>query len=174
MTGLDGEIPTGADLFAAGRFSEALNEYDATGDEYHEGTLRSEEGPSATVPTSKAVYAACNRAAAKLELEMYRSCLRDCDEAILMDPFCLRAFILKGKVEEDRMEECREDLSRNIDFSSLSGVYMSSGPKSGPFRLRGYGDAIYGCHKKGFISSSAIVMWVATLPTQSGIIYICY
>ncbi|CAM9631160.1 unnamed protein product, partial [Laminaria digitata] len=48
------------------------------------------------ISNAKAVYAACNRAAAKVELEMYRSCLHDCDEAIRMEPLCLRAHLLKG------------------------------------------------------------------------------
>lgn len=90
---------SGAELFSAGCFSEALNTYDTHRDE---GYGRSTEGgkvpsqQSKTILNSKALYAACNRAAAKLELEMCRSCLRDCDEAICIDPFCLRAHVLKG------------------------------------------------------------------------------
>lgn len=77
--------PSAAELFLAGRFSEALNEYD----------LESQESSQADVPASSST-AACNRAAAKLELEMCRSCLRDCDECIKMDPFYLRGHLLKG------------------------------------------------------------------------------
>lgn len=81
---------SGAELFSAGRFSEALNEYDVDNPAHQEGSR------GVSVSPSQAVYAACNRAAAKLELEMCRSCLRDCDEAIRLDPSCLRAYVLKG------------------------------------------------------------------------------
>lgn len=81
---------SGAELFSAGRFSEALNEYDVDNPAHQEG------GRDDSVSPSQAVYAACNRAAAKLGLEMCRSCLRDCDEAIRLDPSCLRAYVLKG------------------------------------------------------------------------------
>lgn len=90
MNVLGGKPLSGAEFFSAGRFSEALNEYDV------DNPLHQGEGGQAPVSPSQAVYAACNRAAAKLELEMCRSCLRDCDEAIRLDPYCLRAHVLKG------------------------------------------------------------------------------
>lgn len=97
MVIVDGEAPSGAELFSDGRFSEALNAYDAK-DGSHLSRAEVDEAARghATVRNSKAVYAACNRAVAKLQLEMCRSCLRDCDDAIRMDPFCLRAHVLKG------------------------------------------------------------------------------
>lgn len=103
---------SGAVFFSIGRFSEALTEYE--NDENHTPstcTSKGEEGSTGStdaaslrggkasisaVSNPKAVYAACNRAAAKVELEMYRSCLHDCDEAIRMEPLCLRAHLLKG------------------------------------------------------------------------------
>lgn len=91
-----------AELFVAGHFSEALNEYET-------GTTSGPPSPSHASPPgtrfsgarqrqsdSRAVYAACNRAVAKLQLEMYRSCLLDCREAIGLDPYCLRAHLLTG------------------------------------------------------------------------------
>lgn len=97
MAAFGGSSLTGAVLFSAGRFSEALSEYDSHGNGGDDDVPLGGENKHAAMPTStKALYAACNRAAAKLELEMYRSCLRDCDEAIKMDSFCLRAHILKG------------------------------------------------------------------------------
>lgn len=74
---------TAAELFERGRFSETLTAYSEEGDL---------EAPH------KAVYTACNRAAAKLGLEMFRACIRDLDEAITLDAFCLRAYLLKGAV----------------------------------------------------------------------------
>lgn len=107
---LEGGATSGAVFFSIGRFSEALTEYE--NDENHTPstcTSEGEEGSTAdaaslrggkasisAVSNPKAVYAACNRAAAKVELEMYRSCLHDCDEAIRMEPLCLRAHLLKG------------------------------------------------------------------------------
>lgn len=73
-----------AELFERSRFSESLAAYSTTEDGGHDAP-------------SKAVYTACNRAAAKLGLEMFRACIRDVDDAIKIDPFCLRAYILKGK-----------------------------------------------------------------------------
>lgn len=98
MAATSGEDPSAAELFSVGRFSEALNEYD--GHNLSSKNCNKEENQagqeSPAVPDLTEVYAVCNRAAAKLELEMHRSCLRDCDEAIEMDPFFLRAYILKG------------------------------------------------------------------------------
>lgn len=74
---------TPAELFERGRFSEILTAYTEDGD--HD-------------EPQKAVYTACNRAAAKLGLEMFRACIRDLDEAIKRDAFCLRAYLLKGKL----------------------------------------------------------------------------
>lgn len=99
---LDEESATplsGAELFMAGRFSEALSEFDTAAVECRQEL--SNQSCTGILPlprssSSLAVYAACNRAAAKLELEMCRSCLRDCDEAIKMDPFCLRGHFIKG------------------------------------------------------------------------------
>lgn len=95
---LGGGATSGAVYFSSGRFSEALTEYE--NDENHTpSTCSSGEAGKASISaisTSKAMYAACNRAAAKVELEMYRSCLHDCDEAIRMEPLCLRAYLLKG------------------------------------------------------------------------------
>lgn len=76
-----GEEGSAAELFERGRFSETLTAY--TEDDDHD------------VP-QRAVYTACNRGAAKLGLEMFRACIRDLDEAITRDAFCLRAYILKG------------------------------------------------------------------------------
>ena len=76
-----GEVGTAAELFERGRFSETLTAYTEAGDH---------EAPQ------KAVYTACNRAVAKLELEMFRACIRDLDEAIALDAFCLRGYLLKG------------------------------------------------------------------------------
>lgn len=70
-----------AELFKQGRFSETLAAYTEDGDN---------EAPQ------KAVYSACNRAAAKLGLEMFRACIRDLEEATTRDAFCLRAYLLKG------------------------------------------------------------------------------
>lgn len=106
---LGGGATSGAVFFSIGRFSEALTEYEndenhtrsmCTG-EVEEGSndaasLRPGKAPISGISNPKAVYAACNRAAAKVELEMYRSCLHDCDEAIRMEPLCLRAHLLKG------------------------------------------------------------------------------
>lgn len=72
---------TAAELFERGRFSETLTAYTEEGDH---------EAPQ------KAVYTACNRAAAKLGLEMFRACIRDLDEAITLDALCLRAYLLQG------------------------------------------------------------------------------
>lgn len=72
-----------AELFERSRFSDSLAAYSAE-DGGHDAP-------------SKAVYTACNRAAAKLGLEMFRACIRDLDDTIKLDPFCLRAYILKGK-----------------------------------------------------------------------------
>lgn len=74
---------TAAELFERGRLSETLEAYSK------------EDGGHGS--PQKAVYNACNRAAAKLGLEMFRACIRDLDEAIKIDPFCLRAYILKGE-----------------------------------------------------------------------------
>lgn len=71
-----------AELFERSRFSESLAAY------------RAEDGGHDA--SRKAVYTACNRAAAKLELEMFRACIRDLDDAIELDPFYLRAYTLKG------------------------------------------------------------------------------
>lgn len=102
-----GSATPGAVLFSIGRFSEALTEYE-NGEKCSPSAGTSEESMDATagaaapgnnpapIFNAQAVYAACNRAAAKLELEMCRSCLHDCDEAIEMDPLCLRAHLLKG------------------------------------------------------------------------------
>lgn len=96
MPVLGAEMSSGAELFSAGRFSEALSAYDsAEGNNNDHISVGDVFGQA--VPSLKAVYAACNRAAAKLELEMCRSCLRDCEEAIQMDPYCLRAYMLKGE-----------------------------------------------------------------------------
>lgn len=100
---------SGAVFFSAGRFSEALTEYE--NDENHTpsmctgevevgstdaASLRPGKASISAISNPRAVYTACNRAAAKVELEMYRSCLHDCDEAIRMEPLCLRAHLLKG------------------------------------------------------------------------------
>lgn len=111
--GRDSRPMSGAELFSAGRFSEALNEYDDTCESQDQIPLRvsspsysreveqynnaAHQDVSASVSHSKSMHTVCNRAAAKLKLEMCRSCLRDCDEAIGMDPYCLRAHILKGR-----------------------------------------------------------------------------
>lgn len=76
-----GKDATAAELFERGRFSETLTAYTEDGDH---------DAPQ------KAVYTACNRAAAKFGLEMFRACIRDLDEAITHDTFCLRAYLLKG------------------------------------------------------------------------------
>lgn len=97
MAAMIKEDPSAAELFFAGRLSEALNEYDAPDFSTKNCTKMNQAGEERpSVPDSKAVYTVCNRAASKLELEMYRSCLRDCNETIEMDPFCLRAYMLKG------------------------------------------------------------------------------
>lgn len=112
--------PSAAELFSAGRFSEALNEYDLESQE----SSQAEEVPAAVVSnssSSRAVYAACNRAAAKLELEMCRSCLRDCDEAIKMDPFCLRAHLLKGDRLKFQVSD-RLKLSLHLSVQQIRSV----------------------------------------------------
>lgn len=99
MTVCGGSPPSGAEHYVAGRFSEALNKYDIIDDDSRSDENNAEERRNSRCQVReilKRVYAACNRAAAKLELEMWRSCVRDCDEAIAMDPFCLRAYVLKG------------------------------------------------------------------------------
>lgn len=77
---------TAAELFERGRFSETLTAYTEAS---HPSELEA--------PSHRAVYAACNRAAAKLGLEMFRACIRDLDDAITQDAFCLRAYLLKGR-----------------------------------------------------------------------------
>ena len=98
MSILSTEIPSGAELFSAGSFSEALNAYESI-DKCNSENDSARDVCGGAINT-KAVYAACNRAAAKLELEMCRSCVRDCDEVIRMDPYCLRAYLLKGDGED--------------------------------------------------------------------------
>lgn len=73
---------TAAELFEKGRLSESLAAY-------------SKEDGDPCSP-QKAVYTACNRATAKLGLEMFRACIRDLDDAIRIDQYALRAYLLKG------------------------------------------------------------------------------
>lgn len=59
----------------------------------------------------------CNRALAHLELDLYRRCLKDCEEALKEDDACLRAYHLGGiaymKMEKEK--EARRMWQRGMD-----------------------------------------------------------
>ena len=66
--------------FAAGRFSEALEEFSRAAEQY--------PGVAAC---------RCNVAAARAALELHRACVKDCDAAIAADAGYLPAYLLKGR-----------------------------------------------------------------------------
>eukprot|EP00752_Nemacystus_decipiens_P001790 g1729.t1 len=106
-----GEDRTAAELFERGRFSETLTAYIEEGDH---------EAPQ------KTVYMACNRAAAKLGLEMFRACIRDLDEAITIDAFCLRAYLLRAQAFQrlGKLDRARESLEAGIEAGKEGGDVM--------------------------------------------------
>ncbi|CAN0064871.1 unnamed protein product [Discosporangium mesarthrocarpum] len=97
--GISDPTSSAALLFCQGRFAEALALYDGVVESVSDGHIASEGGEQPRDPSSirELSDTVCNRAAAKLHLEMFRGCLRDCDWAIKMDPHSLRAHILKGE-----------------------------------------------------------------------------
>ncbi|CAN0454338.1 unnamed protein product, partial [Ectocarpus sp. 12 AP-2014] len=71
----------------------------------------------------KAVYTACNRATAKLGLEMFRACIRDLDDAIRIDPYALRAYLLKDQAFRGlgKPDQAREVLEAGIEAGKEGG-----------------------------------------------------
>ncbi|CAM9167687.1 unnamed protein product, partial [Choristocarpus tenellus] len=81
--------------FVEERFAEALVLYDRVLKSSSLGNVGCKSSNKASDSATALIFV--NRAAAKVQLEMYRSCTRDCDMAISLEPHCLRAYILKGQ-----------------------------------------------------------------------------
>ncbi|CAB1105083.1 unnamed protein product [Ectocarpus sp. CCAP 1310/34] len=100
---------TAAELFEKGRLSETLAAYSQEDGDQHS--------------PQKAVYTACNRATAKLGLEMFRACIRDLDDAIKIDPYALRAYLLKDQAFRGlgKPDQAREALEAGIEAGKEGG-----------------------------------------------------
>ena len=62
-----------------------------------------------------------------IELELYRACVNDCNEAINIDRHCLRAYLLRGFAyfKLDKKSRAESSWSKGVEVHFVFKIYLN-------------------------------------------------